>query len=359
MAAKRRAPKPKPSKRTDDDPKIAPMMVRPGARYTCFGDGLCCTDVHGLGPITKPELTQIRRIDLDGAGMDESFEDYMLHVAPDGGCHFLLPDQRCRVHAEHGEDKKPAGCRRFPVTLVATPAGGRVATEHRCPCRTMGDRPLISEESATPSLRGEDGEVYADREVEKVRLSKKRKVSFTHWRQLEAELLEQLAVGTPVEQVLGADPFPRLKGDDWETIATEFLQSNDRSSFYFALAWFGAAIQVLREDASARFPARPWAAAFDRAEARSPNARSEDEVFADWIADEIWSLKWADLLTFDVFQADLATRLAVARRIAQHLRDELGLRADRAAAEAVMIVELVGESEYWTDLAVRIRLSNA
>ena len=72
--------------------QVRPLTVRPGARYTCFGDGLCCTNIHGLGPLTKKELVQVRRRDPAGAGWDEEFEDRMLFTEPDGGCHFLMPD---------------------------------------------------------------------------------------------------------------------------------------------------------------------------------------------------------------------------------------------------------------------------
>ena len=42
-----------------------PLLPRPGARYTCFGDGLCCTDIHGIGPLTKKECLR-----KEGAGCD-------------------------------------------------------------------------------------------------------------------------------------------------------------------------------------------------------------------------------------------------------------------------------------------------
>ena len=103
---------------------VRPMLVRPGARYTCFGDGLCCTDIHGIGPLTNKELVQIRKIDRDAAGWDDEHEDNMLKTAADGGCVFLMADQRCSVHARFGAEAKPEGCRRFPLGLAATPEGG-------------------------------------------------------------------------------------------------------------------------------------------------------------------------------------------------------------------------------------------
>ena len=102
--------------------QVRPLLPRPGARYTCFGDGLCCTDIHGIGPLTKKEVAQMRRIDRQSAGWNDDHDDYMLNTAADGGCVFLMSDQRCSVHARLGPEAKPEGCRRFPLGVVATPA---------------------------------------------------------------------------------------------------------------------------------------------------------------------------------------------------------------------------------------------
>src|SRR5260370_891972 len=40
--------------------KVRPLLLREGARYACFGDGLCCTDMHALGPLTRSEVVQLR-----------------------------------------------------------------------------------------------------------------------------------------------------------------------------------------------------------------------------------------------------------------------------------------------------------
>ena len=131
--------------------KVRPLLARPGARYTCFGDGLCCTDIHGIGPLTKKEVGEMRRIYRPSAGWNDDHDDYMLNTAADGGCLFLMSDQRCSVHAQLGPEAKPDGCRRFPLGLAATPVGGRITTDHRCPCRTMGDRPEIRPDDVEPS----------------------------------------------------------------------------------------------------------------------------------------------------------------------------------------------------------------
>ncbi|MEZ4286960.1 MAG: hypothetical protein R3A47_02195 [Polyangiales bacterium] len=330
------------------------LVARPGARYTCFGDGLCCTDIHAIGPLTESEVDSVLELDDGAARWDDEHDEYMLCTAADGGCRFLLEDRRCSIHAELGADKKPEGCRRFPLGAVRIPDGARITTDHRCPCRTMGERPLITAEASIPSLLDEDGEVDFDREIKKVRLTWKEKISFDDWLEIENDLLSKLENGVDPSKVLGAPTFPDLKKSDWKEQAQEFLDARDGAQFGVAMAWFGDAILQLKYGERPRDPQQPWAAAFDRAEARSPNARTAKEVFADWIADEIWSLKWAEDFSFDVAKKELATRLLVAEHLCRRFIEK-GAREDRAAAEAVMIVELVGESEYWTEIRQRIR----
>ncbi len=334
--------------------RVEPLTVRPGARYRCFGDGLCCHDIHGLGPLTRKEAVAIRAIDRAGARYDEHFEDTMLRTVADGGCHFLLTDLRCAIHAQLGPEHKPSGCRQFPLGVTATPDGGRVTTEHRCPCRTLGERPALTPEAVLPSVVDRSGRPDPDQRVATVRLEKgKRPVPFSEWRTIERALLDRLASGDPPAEVLGVKPFPALRRGTWEKEAHEFIEARDGTRFGYAIAWFGDAILELVTGSRPRDPARPWADAFDRAEARSPRAATAREVFADWVADVVWGLKWADDQAFEVVRAELATRLAVAERVASRLEAK-GVRADRAAAEGVMVVEVVGESEFWGGIVERI-----
>jgi Fe-S-cluster containining protein len=336
--------------------KVRPMLARPGARYTCFGDGLCCTDIHGIGPLTKKEVAAMRRIDRKSAGWDDDHDDYMLNTAADGGCVFLMSDQRCSVHAKLGPDFKPEGCRRFPLGLVATPVGGRITTEHRCPCRTMGDRPLINAEDVESSISNAGGQLVADRRIKRVPMTAKKEIEFSEWESIEVEYLARLRGREPLLRILDADPFPRLKESNWDKQAEEFIGARDGSQFGVAMAWVGDMISSIQNCRSPRPPPRPWAAAFDRAQARSPKPRTSRDVFGDWIADEVWSLKWAEDHNFAVARAELATRLTIAERISALLRDG-GARADRASAEAVMMLEVVGESDFWSEIEDRMRIS--
>ncbi|MBW2158649.1 MAG: YkgJ family cysteine cluster protein [Deltaproteobacteria bacterium] len=329
--------------------QVRPLIPRPGARYTCFGDGLCCTDIHGIGPLTKKEVAAMRRIDRKSAGWNDDHDDYMLNTAADGGCVFLMADQRCSVHAQSGPEAKPDGCRRFPLGLAATPVGGRITTDHRCPCRTMGDRPEIRPEDVESSVSDGGSRPIADRRIKHIPMSPNEELAFSDWEPIEAEYLKRLSGREALLDILDAEPFPALHGSSWDKQADEFIDARDGSQFGVAMAWVGDTISALQNGRSPRAPGRPWAAAFDRAQARSPKARTTRDVFGDWIADEIWSLKWAEDYDFALGRQELATRLTIAEDICARLRDA-GARADRAAAEAVMMVEVVGESDFWTEV---------
>jgi hypothetical protein len=121
-----------------------------------------------------------------------------------------------------------------------------------------------------------------------------------------------------------------------------------------AVSWFADSLSVLMAGERPRTPARPWAAAFDRAERRRGKPRTTIEVLNDWVADEIWSLEWTEVGHFARKRLELATRLVVAEHIVGRLLGE-GLRPDRAAAEAVMVAELVGDSDHWADITEKIR----
>ena len=153
--------------------------------------------------------------------------------------------------------------------------------------------------------------------------------------------------------MLDAQSFPKLKDSSWEEQAEEFVDARDGTQFGAAMAWVGDTMLHLIKGERVREPTRPWSAAFDRAQARSPKESSADEVLADWVADEIWTLKWAEKHDFDVARKELATRLAIARSIIARLVDK-GCREDRAAAEAIMMVEIVGESDFWIEIKDRI-----
>jgi hypothetical protein len=335
--------------------KVRPLSARPGARFACAGDGLCCTDLHALGPLTRDEVVHLRVYDPDPSTYNEHLKAPVLRTTEAGWCRFLGP-AGCALHAAHGAEAKPASCRRFPYRLVATPLGGRVCTEHRCPCRTLGDRPALDLADAERSLRSGAGRLQADaRAPARIRLTRARRVAFTAYASMETVLLERLAAGEDPARVLDAEPFPALQSATWADVGHLFRSRLDGTACSVALAWFGDMLLAREGHVLRSMRDRPWRFAFDRAEARAPVAGSSEAVLADWVADALYGLDWIERGAFDAARADLATRLTIARDIVAWLC-AIGARPDRAAAEAVAIVELAGISPLFGGVVAAMRL---
>jgi hypothetical protein len=335
---------------------LRPLLARPGARFACAGDGLCCTDVHALGPLGRDEQKAFRLL-LPGA-LIRYTEPTFTAIRPgeDRRCPLLAPTG-CALHASGGPLAKPNTCRRFPYTLASTPRGGRVSTNHRCPCRTLGERPPLRSrlEEAEGSLGDRAGRLWADVVVgSRVALTAHRRVAFSTYEALEADLFARLESSGDPFDALDSRPLPPLAETSWDALGHSLRAEVDGSAAGEAFGWFGDALLQLSGALRPSRRARPWAPAFDRAERRAREPEPPSAVFTDWIADEIWGLRWTLQGPFDVARAELITRYAVARRIAQTL-DARGARPDRAAAEAVMVVELVGSSSLWADVTKSLR----
>jgi hypothetical protein len=269
-------------------------------------------------------------------------------MSGEGRCVFRR-EGRCELHARLGPDIKPASCRQFPFLFVATPSGGRVVTEHRCPCRTMGQRAPLTAEAAVE----EAGEPHADRRItDTLPMASGRRASMAEWERTEGELLRALNGGAEPLEVLGAEPLEPI--EEWEALGASLVAEEGGTRFSAAVRRFGAAL--LRQsgaEVSGVDEGLGWADAFDRAERRSPEPVDPEAQLRDWLADYLWSLEWAFVGTFEQTRRELATRVAVARRIAGELSGD-GARPDRAMAEAIAVVELAGLATDYQELVARL-----
>ena len=269
-----------------------------------------------------------------------------------GGCVFLRDDHLCRVHAELGVSAKPATCRRYPFNLVQTPMGLRVVTPHRCPCRTLGPRPLVTPQSVEEEIVIPNAPLDPDYKVSGVlRLNRKESVRFTAWLPMEAQWITQLCNARDPASALQSDPWPQLRGMDWMGIAEKFCNAKDNSSFETARSLMGFAITSAQAGITIPPLKRPWSRFFDAAEMRVLQVpQAANEMYGDWLADEIWSLQWTQHGSFARGRHDLATRLDVANRLAASFEQQ-GLLSERAVAEALLVVDVITHSELWFDIA--------
>ena len=317
--------------------------------------------MHVLGPVSRSEARRLRVLDPTAIGRSEALDVTMLATRDGGHCTFHVRDDRsggylCVVHAEQGAKAKPQSCQRFPFRLVATPLGGRITTEHRCPCRTMGVRAPIDVRAVEPSLADPLGRLSADARVEGTLLaSKGKRVAFARYVELERVMLARLAAGHDPIEVLGQAPFPALADVTWSDVGHLLRQRPDGTSCGEALAWVGD--ELLRQHGTAIRPirGRPWSPAFEHAEARTPTPEEPAAMLADFVSDALFGLDWHGRAPFDVARAELSTRVALARAL-QGRFSALGTRDDRAMAEAIHAVELAGASALWGGVMKKIRL---
>lgn len=328
-------------------PKSRPLLVREGARYTCFGDGLCCTDIHALGPVTRKEKAEVDLLEPGALVRHKDLGQPVFKTAETGAC-VLRSVRGCELHARHGAEAKPAGCIRFPYGLIATPEGGRITTEHRCPCRTLGARPALSADDALSSLVDAAGRLSPNGRVgARVQIADGKTLAFARYRAVEAQMIETLLLGADPLVVLDVKPLGKLDGEKWKKIVRELKEDRDGSAYGEALVWFGNALVALLDEEKLKMSERPWAASFDRAEARSPVPESYQSVLNDWLADLLWSMDWVfSTHSFHAGRREMATLYCIALTITKRLM-RARVRGDRAAAEAITIVELSRQSGAW------------
>lgn len=326
-----------------------PLMARPGARFACFSDGLCCSDVHALGPLTRSEVRAMRALVPGSVDPHPGIDAPCMRPGGDGMC-AQREGGLCGIHKRFGAAAKPDGCRRFPYGLLSTPEGGRVTTEQRCPCRTLGARPPLDLADAERSLAAPSGRLQVDhRAPTHVPVAAGQRVPFARYREVERTLIDRLLAGERAEDVLDTAPLPELHRGAWPVLAAAFYDTKDGGAGDVAARWFADALMHLCEGLTPSARPRPWAASFDKAIARGVRQEDPEQLLNDWLADELWMMRWLDWrCTFDVARAELATRLEMARYLVELLVGR-GLRGDQAAAEAVMIIEIGTCSDPWTD----------
>ncbi len=325
-----------------------PLLVRAGARFECVGDGLCCSDIHAVGALNEEDCEMLAVISADAIDRHEGEDAAVMMMRGDTGRCVFWSEQGCAIHSQLGPEMKPSPCIQFPYALTATPLGGRISTQHRCTCRTLGPLPLVTADEARPNLLDSNGELKPEHAVlDDVAWSATESLSFAEYAEREAGLLGSLMEGANLMRVLDAEPFPVLEGLSWTDVVDELFEFQGPSRAAAAARWFGSAIGFLVDRRDPTGLDRPWADSFEQAGGRVVDPVPPNRVFGDWLADDIWSLRWTRFGSLARARTELATRLAIARRIAGWLDISTPKRDNIAAAEAVMIVDVIGTTDTW------------
>ncbi len=228
----------------------------------------------------------------------------------------------------------------------------------------MGERDPIDPERAHAAVTDAAGRLSADRRIEgRIPIAARSRVGWRRYAALEATLLDQLtsvSAERSVEDVLGVEAFPDVTVGSWEQIGVDLAQESRASRWGECFRLFGRTLAWLHAPTDERprrltFPPRLWTEHFDRAEQRTPfdPSRAPDEIermYADFVADFVWALEWTFVCDMTQLRLELASRLAVARTFARALV-LAGARPDRAAAESIAMIEVVGVSPAWAQVA--------
>jgi len=325
-----------------------PLLVRPGARFDCVGDGLCCSDIHAVGALSDEDCEMLAMISDDAIDRHENEDAAVLMMRSDNGRCVFWSEQGCAIHSQLGSEMKPSPCIQFPYALTATPVGGRISTQHRCTCRTLGPLPPVTAEAARPNLLDSNGELKPEHAVlDDVTWSATESLSFAEYAEREAGLIGGLIEGKNLMTVLEAQPFPQLEGITWSAVVAELLEFDGPSRAAAAARWFGGAIGFLLDRREPTGLDRPWADSFEKAGQRVVDPVSPNRVFGDWLADEVWSMRWSRFGSLARARVELATRLTIARRIAGWLDISTPKQDNISAAEAVMIVDVIATTDIW------------
>ncbi|MBI5764407.1 MAG: YkgJ family cysteine cluster protein [Planctomycetes bacterium] len=113
----------------------------PGQRFECRGCTTCCRDlvVH----LTRRDIDAIDGQNwtgrIDGPAYVRLGRETVLNHRADGGCVFLSPDGKCRIHSEYGAEAKPLACRLYPFTLEPESGALQVGIRFDCPTVARND----------------------------------------------------------------------------------------------------------------------------------------------------------------------------------------------------------------------------
>ena len=152
--------------RPTDLPGDRVVLAAPGFRYVCDGQGGCCSQYGAVLLSPSDRARALAACEGESIGpwpIEHAFvPQHGSAPAPvrvatlvDGGCMFLDPDSKCRVHRKAGLAAKPAGCQLFPLRLVDDGEAVRASAVTECRC-VLADAPA----EAAPLV--EDGTTAGD-----------------------------------------------------------------------------------------------------------------------------------------------------------------------------------------------------
>ncbi len=124
--------------------------------WDCHNCGICC--YGNIIRLDEDDLSRLKAQRWDEhpeyrgkrtiAGHGLFKKTYTLVQRPDGGCLFLTPQGRCRIHEVHGYEAKPRICKTFPLQIVPIENGAVLTTRRSCPSAAADKGRAVTEHVA-------------------------------------------------------------------------------------------------------------------------------------------------------------------------------------------------------------------
>ena len=187
---------------------------------------------------------------------------------------------------------------------------------------------------------------------------------FAAYREQERALMtavERAASVAEIRLALHPVSFPPLQKGSWPALARQLRGLSGQTRLEHVMRLLASAILAHCEpeaDGATRRPGAappPWRDAFERGTARSTAVQEPLTMLVDFVLDQIWAMHWIDEFPFANFRAELATRVQLFETVHAWLVAD-GLRPDQAAAEAILVIELGGGTDWWQDIAREVML---
>jgi lysine-N-methylase len=136
-------------------------------RWDCASCGNCCR-----GSIIPLSVDDLQRLSDQRWEAHPDFEFVQTVVRPgwfgkrpqlaqraDGSCVFLTPDNRCRIHAEHGAAAKPLVCQMYPLQLVPQEKRAILTLRRSCPSAAADNGSELQKHLSFVKQMAEQGEL--------------------------------------------------------------------------------------------------------------------------------------------------------------------------------------------------------
>lgn len=121
------------------------FIISNSVKYTCIQCGICCRRnwFIGLDDKSYAQLVELDWSDKSPELADKQLfqllpkplltgEQYTFSRTKDNNCVFLLPNNRCQIHAQFGFDAKAQVCKEFPFHFMETPDGTVIGLSFAC-----------------------------------------------------------------------------------------------------------------------------------------------------------------------------------------------------------------------------------